>query len=159
MESVTFISKGSNRYSLQVEPENQVPDSFGVLHTVSVAKVISFEGGVFRTKDEELIKKIRKTEAFDNGRVFELPSGEKPPEKPKVEVIRGAVSSKTIHEEAGAKMPEEQGLSLKEKGNTECDVEGCGAQFKEDYRGAKVRMHKIGAHGSRKKVKLKENGN
>ncbi|GAG55054.1 unnamed protein product [marine sediment metagenome] len=149
MENVTFVSKGSNRYSLQVEPENKVPDSFGVLHTISVAKLVSFDGGVFRTKDKDLIEAIRKTEAFDSGRVFELPSGARPPEKPKVEVIRGAVSSKTIHEEAGVKEPEEGGLSLKEKGNTECP--DCGKQFKEDYRGAKLRMHKIGAHGSRKK--------
>ena len=151
MENVTFVSKGSNRYSLQIEPEQRVPDSFGVLHTINVAKVVSFDGGVFRTKNEELIEAIRKTEAFDSGRVFELPSGEKPPPKPKVEVIRGAISSKTIHQEAGVKEPVDPGLSLKEKGNTECSE--CGKQFSEDYRGAKLRMHKIGAHTSRIKKK------
>ena len=150
MESVTFVSKGSNRYSLQIVPENKVPDSFGVLHTLSIAKILNFEGGVFRTKNKEEIEAIRKTEAFENGRVFELPSGEKPPEKKKVEVIRGPMSSKTIHQEAGVKEPVDQGLSLKEKGSTECG--DCGKQFQEDYRGAKLRMHKIGAH----RVKIKK---
>lgn len=139
--NVTFVSKGSNRYCLQVTPEQQVPDSFGVLHVVNVAKVISFDGGVYKTSKPDVINAIRSTDAFKEGRVFELAQGRIVPKSKPTPVVRGALSSKSIHAEAGVEEAIDKKMSLQEKGLTKCDE--CQKQFTEDYQGFKLRGHMI----------------
>ena len=137
----TFVSKGSNRYSLQVKPEGKEVHGNEVIPIP--AKILSFEGGIFIADDEITADEIRRTDAFKKGRVFELPHGARIPRQKPIPTVRGAVDSKTIHGEAGVEPPKEPALSLKERGKTECDHPGCHRAFTEDFAGRKVRMHKL----------------
>lgn len=140
MQTATFVSKGSNRYSLQIKPEGK---SFKGEEVVTWrAEMVSFEGGVFKTDDQEMADAIRNTDAFKKGRVFELKVGEEEPVAQKSKTVRGAISSGTLKEEAGVRAESEK-LSFKEKKVTKCDVPGCGKTFENDFYGRKLRMHKL----------------
>jgi len=144
-ESVTFIAKGSNRYSLHIKPEQK---AFGQDHSIVTfpAETISFEGGIFRTDNPEKIKAIRAAEAFKNGRVFELPKGAPEPQQERQKTVRGSITTKSYKEEAGVE-EKEQRLKLQESGLSICDICDPPAEFPGDFTGQKLRMHKIHAHG------------
>lgn len=144
-EEVIFVAKGCNRYSLHVKPEHK---AFGQDHNVVTfpAKIISFEGGVFKTENPEKIEAIRATKAFKKGRVFELPKGAAEPKPERTKTHSGAISTKTLKEEAGVE-ENEQRLKLQESGLSVCDICDPPAEFPGDFTGQKLRMHKIHAHG------------
>ena len=147
-----FVSKGSNRYSLQIEAEGKQVRGNEVFPIPAV--VIAFEGGTYSTDDQERIDAIRSTEAFKAGRVFEMPIGEKPPRPEPVGYVRGSLNTKSIHEEAGVEEPVDPALSLKEKGISKC-LE-CPAEFTEDYNGRKLHGHMISHRRKTKEAKVKE---
>jgi hypothetical protein len=134
-----FVAKGSNRYSLQIEPEG-TKDLGGKVVPIP-AVVIAFEGGTYSTSDPKRIEAIRETEAFKAGRVFQLAMGEEAPKQKLPDYIRGAISTKSIHKEADVEEPADPAMSLKEKGISKC-LE-CPKEFTEDYSGAKLRGHMI----------------
>ena len=144
-EEIIFVSKGSNRYSLHVKKEQK---AFGQDHNVVTfpAEMIKFEGGVFKTSDPEKIEIIRATEAFRNGRVFELPKGMAEPQLERPKTHSGAISTKTLKDEAGIE-EKDQALKLQEGGLSICDICNPPAEFPGDFTGQKLRMHKIHAHG------------
>lgn len=147
-----FVSKGSNRYSLQIEPEGKQVRGNEVFPIPAV--VIAFEGGTYSTDDQRRIDAIRSTEAFKAGRVFEMPVGEKPPRPQPVGYVRGAVDTKSIHKEAGVEEPIDPGLSLKEKGISKCPE--CSKEFTQDYSGTKLRGHMISHRRKPREVKTEE---
>lgn len=151
METI-FVAKGSNRYSLQIKAEGKQVMGNDVIPIPAV--LVDFQGGTYSTDDQERIDAIRNTEAFKAGRVFEMPVGEKPPRPEPASYVRGAVDTKSIHEEAGVKEPEDPGLSLKEKGISKC-LE-CPAEFTEDYSGRKLHGHMISHRRKLKEVKVEE---
>lgn len=147
-----FVSKGSNRYSLQIKPEGKQVIGNEVIPIPAV--LVAFEGGTYSTSDQKEIDVIRSTEAFKAGRVFEVPVGEKAP-KPKLpSYTRGALDTASIHKEAGAKEPEESGLSLKEKGISKCTE--CPKEFTEDYNGRKLHGHMISHRRELREAKVEE---
>jgi hypothetical protein len=144
--SVTFVAKGSNRYVLQVKPEQKVPNAFGTVETI-IAEQIHFDGGVYVAKDQRIIDAIRKCAAFREGRVFEMPKGQPRQRPAPTPVIRGALDTKSIHKEAGVEEAQDKKMALQEKGITKCPE--CPKQFTEDYQGFKLRGHMI-SHRRRK---------
>lgn len=147
-----FVSKGSNRYSLQIKPEGKQVRGNEVIPIPAV--LVAFEGGTYSTSDQEEIDVIRNTEAFKAGRVFEVPVGERPPKPELPSYSRGAIDTKSIHEEAGVDEPEEPGLSLKEKGISKCTE--CPAEFTDDYNGRKLHGHMISHRRELREAKAEE---
>ena len=145
MNEVTFVAKGSNRYSLHIKAEQK---AFGQDHSIVTfpAETINFEGGIFRTDDPEKIKAIRAAEAFKSGRVFELSKGEPEPQPERTKTHRGAITTESYKEEAGIE-EKDQALKLQEGGLSVCDICNPPAEFPGDFTGQKLRMHKIHAHG------------
>jgi len=156
MESTTFVSKGSNRYSLHLTPERKGFNPIGEIEVIP-AKLVAFEGGVFKTEDPEEAEKIRNSDAFKKGRIFELKIGEEPPAPSKAQVVRGSISSATLKGEMGSEPTEEKSqIKLAEQGTTYCAK--CDKYFQEDFHGRKLRMHTLRKHGDPKKKtkKVKE---
>jgi len=75
---------------------------------------------------------------------------------PQQKTTRGAVSSKDLKDEAGFKETQGKTVTMQEVGTVYCDVPGCGYCAERDFRGNKLRMHKLAKHGiGRKKEKDK----
>lgn len=117
------------------------------------AKLITFVDGQYVTSDKEEIDLIKKTRAFEKGKIFILEEALEtanpvpevpvlptvPAAPPRQRTVRGPVSSKTLESEMGTK-PRQEPVKVSEKGITECY---CGVSFRDDFHGRRLRAHQL----------------
>jgi hypothetical protein len=141
MEQSVEFRVMSKRYSLHVASERPYFDPNGVGHIVP-AKIISFEGGVYITSDEQVIEAIRKSNAYRQKKIIEITDADRGAFRPQPEqkTIRGPIGAAVLQKEAGVTPTQEPGLSMLSPSTT-CDI--CGKEFKDDLGGKRVRLHKI----------------
>ena len=125
------------RLSVHLKPHEE--RVVGGLLVITPATMAHFEGGIYKTDDEEIAALIRKCPSFKLGQIVEL-SHEmqemlEPPEKP-ARTFRGPISTATLKGEAGVPDEPKKGISI-------CDYPGCGKEFAEDLTGNKLRAHKV----------------
>lgn len=142
IETVTFCSVGSNRFSLQLKPERKNFSNSGEVEIIEPMNA-EFENGVCKTDDPEKIELIRKSIAFREKRVIELKPGDKEPSPPRQETIKGPITSSDFREELDLSK-EKNLVKISEQGITSCPH--CDLVFEDDWIGRKVRMHNIAKH-------------
>ena len=151
MESVTFFSPFTQ---LQFYiPEKKIVQ--GEFSKVEPAKIIEFESGQYKTSNEAEIEAIRTSNAFSEGKIFEVTDKDKMavlqrPDKPVAH--RGVLTAQHITKEAGKEVREEPGKISLQEGITKCDEPGCDATFQQDFYKRKVKMHKL-KHRREKRAK------
>ena len=152
--SVSFMSKDA-RLQIQFKPEKKGFNEFNQVEVMPWEPIV-FVDGRFTTDNPEKIAFLRKSPAVRQGRVIEVTEEDKqsvsmnPPQK----TTRGPVSSADLKEEAGFKEPPAPGTTMQEIGTVYCDVVGCDYCADRDFRGNKLRMHKLAKHGiGRKKAR------
>lgn len=152
-ETVSFMSKEA-RLQIQFKPEQKAFNRFGQVEVIPWDPIV-FADGRFKTDDPEKIKFLRNSSAFKQKRVIEVTEEDKqnismhPPQK----TTRGALSSKDLKDEGKFKEEEKPGVTMQEIGTVYCDVPDCKYFAERDFRGNKLRMHKLAKHGIGRKPK------
>jgi len=153
-ETVSFMSKDA-RLQIQFKPEKKGFNQFNQVETLPWEPIV-FVDGRFKTDDPEKIEFLRKSDAVRLKRVIEVTEEDKqnismnPPQA----TTRGPVSTGDLNKEAGTKEIPSPGVKMEEGGMNPCDVPGCAYVAEKDFRGNKLRMHKLAKHGiGRKKDK------
>lgn len=152
---VSFMSKEA-RLQIQFKPEKKGFNEFNQVETMPWEPIV-FMDGRFTTDNPEKIAFLRNSSAVKQGRVIEVTEEDKqnvsmnPPQQ---KTTRGPVTSTDLKEEAGFKEEKSPGVTMQEIGTVYCDVSGCDYCAERDFRGNKLRMHKLAKHGiGRKKAK------
>lgn len=152
---VSFMSKDA-RLQIQFKPEKKGFNEFNQVEVIPWEPIV-FVDGRFKTEDPEKIAFLRKSDAVRLKRVIEVTEEDKqnismhPPQQ---KTTRGAVSTKDLKDEAGFKETQGKTVTMQEVGMVYCDVPGCDYFAERDFRGNKIRMHKLAKHGiGRKKDK------
>ncbi len=144
-EKVTFAStKGS--LLLHLVPENKHLSREGYVETLP-AKMVKFDKGLYSTADPDTIARIRETNAFKTGKVFEVTSEDRRAMNRSPQNTRGPIGVGTLKGET-AKPADEPGKAG-EPGVTKCDE--CGKEFKDDLTGKKLRLHVMAHRRARAK--------
>ena len=151
--SVSFMSKDA-RLQMNFKSEKKGFNQFNQVEVIPWEPIV-FVDGRFTTDDPEKIRFLRESEAVRHKRVIEVTEEDKQnismtPPQPKT---RGAVSSADLSKESGFKKEEAPGTRLQEVGSVFCDVPGCDYFAERDFRGNKIRMHKLAKHGIGRKKK------
>jgi len=136
------------RLQIQFKPEKKGFNQFNQVETLPWDPIV-FVDGRFKTDDPEKIEFLRKSDAVRQKRVIEVTEEDKqnisldPPQQ----TTRGPLSSGDLNKEAGVKDNPPPGVRMEEASRTFCDVPGCSYCAEKDFRGNKLRMHKLAKHG------------
>lgn len=148
VEKVTFITP-ERRKLLHIEPEKKV--FRGEILEIMPAKLVEFDMGRYVTSDEEIIRKIRESNAYKRNEIREITDNDKDAVNLAVEqrqnVVRGAITTQTLSKETGVEEKKEP-VSLKEM-TTQCPE--CGKVFTNDPHKRKVGMHIRRVHSLKNK--------
>jgi hypothetical protein len=140
MEPIEFRAM-SKRLSLHLQPETPYFDANGLAH-ITPARIVTFQEGRYVTEDEKVAELIRQSGPFKRHEIAEITDKEKdifiPPAQ---KTHRGAISTLSLHEEAGNKQ-ELAALSLKEAVAV-CDFPGCGKEFSGIRAKSALALHKV----------------
>ena len=153
--SVSFMSKDA-RLQIQFKPEKKGFNQFNQVETLPWDPIV-FVDGRFKTDDPEKIEFLRKSDAVRQKRVIEVTEEDKqnismsPPQG----TTRGALSTGDINKEAGVRDNPSPGVKMEEGGINPCDVPGCSYCAEKDFRGNKLRMHKLAKHGIKPEKKAR----
>lgn len=151
--SVSFMSKDA-RLQIQYRPERKGFNEFNQVEVIPWEPIV-FADGRFTTDDPEKIKFLRNTSAFRQNRIIEVTEEDKQSVSmtPPQQTTRGPLSSGDLKKEAGFKDTAPPGTKMQEVGTVYCDVPGCEYFADRDFRGNKIRMHKLAKHGIGRKKK------